>query len=273
MKNLLIKVLKNIISQKFIMYLIKKCADIYWIDFRLLYYQQQGILKYQNDEISGEKFFIDNILSNYLTEKSIIFDVGANIGNFALSINKKNNLSNIYCFEPNPFSYSLLQKNMNPFKNIYTYNIGFGEIESEMEMYIYEHAKDTEHASIYKTVMSEFHKAQDIQAINISINTIDSFCENYNITQIDFLKIDTEGYELNVLKGAKNMIETGRINIIQFEFNEMNIASRVFLKDFYEILKKYEIYRIDTKRLIPLPFYMSYNEVFQFQNYVAFLKK
>jgi hypothetical protein len=65
------------------------------------------------------------------------------------------------------------------------------------------------------------------------------------------------------------MINGGNIKIIQFEFNEMNIVSRVFLKDFYQILKAYKIYRLCETELIPLFHYDSINEIFKFQNIIA----
>ena len=57
------------------------------------------------------------------------------------------------------------------------------------------------------------------------------------IDDIDFIKIDVEGHELAVLQGAVNMINQNRIKVIQFEFNVANILSRVFLKDFYDLLE------------------------------------
>jgi hypothetical protein len=65
------------------------------------------------------------------------------------------------------------------------------------------------------------------------------------------------------------MISLDRIDFIQFEFNEMNIISRVFLKDFYQILSNYNLYRLDSNRLIPLFNYDSTNEIFKFQNFLA----
>ena len=74
---------------------------------------------------------------------------------------------------------------------------------------------------------------------------------------------------MEVLKGAIKLISENRVGIIQFEFNEMNIVSRVFLRDFYKILDKYNIYRLDSNKLIPLLEYNSTNEIFKFQNLLA----
>ena len=113
------------------------------------------------------------------------------------------------------------------------------------------------------------HNQHEVVSEEISLNSIDDYCLMNGITTIDFLKIDTEGNELNVLKGAQRMLTSNSINIIQFEFNEMNIISRVFLKDFYTILRGYEFYRLNTNELLPLGNYKSINEIFQFQNIIA----
>jgi hypothetical protein len=79
---------------------------------------------------------------------------------------------------------------------------------------------------------------------------------------------------MEVLKGAVNMITSGRIDIIQFEFNEMHVIARVFFKDFYELLsQQYFLYRLNTDSLIPLKGYDTFYEVFKFQNIVAVNRK
>ncbi len=65
------------------------------------------------------------------------------------------------------------------------------------------------------------------------------------------------------------MLSNGKIEVIQFEFNEMNVVSRTFLKDFYDILSNYDLCRLDSNKLIPLFKYESKNEIFQFQNFLA----
>jgi len=69
----------------------------------------------------------------------------------------------------------------------------------------------------------------------------------------------------------KNIAEN-KIKLLQFEFNEMNIISRVFLKDFYSLLRGFDFFRLDTQRLIPLPNYDATNEIFKFQNILAINK-
>ena len=71
---------------------------------------------------------------------------------------------------------------------------------------------------------------------------------------IDLLKIDTEGNEFNVLKGAKKLFEFNKIKAIHFEFNQMNIVSKSSFKDFWDLLNEnFIFYRILPRgRLLPI---------------------
>lgn len=237
----------------------------------LFAYNSKGILNYENDVISGEYFLISKILPEYIltNKKAIIFDVGANVGKYSSNLASIYTNSFIYSFEPNINTFNLLKMNVEKVKNIIPINIGLSDVKKESEIFTYLNDLNSEHASLYKEVFSDLHKDKSITSVKIKLESLDEFCNNYKIDIIDFLKIDTEGHELDVLKGGVQMIKEGRIKIIQFEFNEMNIMSRVFLKDFYKILKNYRIYRLSEKRIIPLFQYDSTNEIFKFQNMLA----
>jgi hypothetical protein len=108
----------------------------------------------------------------------------------------------------------------------------------------------------------------------VTVTTLDDFVMHESIDKIDFMKIDTEGHECNVLKGALASIRQGRITIIQFEFGRPHLASRTYFQDIYELLKdQYDLYRLLPKSLLPVrSYHYLFNEIFAFQNYVAVLK-
>jgi len=101
---------------------------------------------------------------------------------------------------------------------------------------------------------------------------LDDFTEKEKITYIDFLKIDTEGNELAVLLGASNLLEHKKIGCIHFEFNEMNIISRVFFRDFRKTLCNYDLYRLLPNGLLPICDSPVLNELFAYQNVIALPK-
>jgi FkbM family methyltransferase len=174
----------------------------------------------------------------------------------------------IYAFEPNKDTFINLCQNVKSL-NINCNNCGIGSQVEEGTLYSYSDGKSSGHASIYRDVFVDFHKNDDLDESRFNITTIDQFCIENNIDFIDFLKIDVEGHELEVLHGASQMINNKKIGVLQFEFNVCNIFSRVFLKDFYDFLKGYKIYRLDTNSLIPLFEYDTTNEIFKIQNFIA----
>lgn len=269
-KSLIRKSLNKILNKERAKSIVVRTAKILEIDLLSLAYENMGIFKYWNEEVSGELFVVNSFLKKYFQNKEelVFFDIGANIGNYSLMLNKAFPDSCIYAFEPNPNTFKILSQKINNSK-IKQYRLGFGSSNCEQIIYTYSNDLASGHASLYKDVLIKLHRADEVLEIEFEIVTIDDFCKTNKIDCIDFIKIDTEGHEFEVLMGASNMLSNGKIDIIQFEFNEMNVISRVFLKDFYDILSDYSIYRIDSNKLIPLPRYQSRNEIFQFQNFLA----
>lgn len=241
-------------------------------------HQQQGILKYQNNEVSGELFVLKEVLPKVLcadgTDDShvVIFDVGANEGEYTQYLLDFFPKAAIYSFEPNPNTFNKLSKFKNE-SRVKLFNIGFNDKKCKAEIFTYDSDHSSCHASVYQDVLSTIHKSENITHIPIRLEDLDSFCKENNVKKIDFLKIDTEGNEYRVLEGAKKLIKNDNIKAIQFEFNEMNVISRVFFKDFFDLLgTRYNLYRLDSQRLIPIVRYDSVHEIFKFQNILALQK-
>jgi len=267
-KKLWTRIIGKTHSQSFIEF-VSKLADI---DLLFLSYRHMGILNYQNIYISGEEYVIKQVLSKYISQVApVFFDVGANKGKYSLELRSEFPNAHIYAFEPNPNAFKILQSKLI-LSGDHCYCLGLGRVPKCQTIYTYSDSLDSTHASIYREVFNDIHHSNDLTSIKIEVTTIDNFCNNNNIEQIDFLKVDTEGNEIDVLKGASHMIAENKISSIQFEFNEMNVISRVFLKDFYSLLTNFNIFRLDTHRLIPLPQYDTTNEIFKFQNFLAINK-
>lgn len=277
MKNLIIRSIRQLVNLVFTKVIgfkntekiILGLARLANINLLMLSYQSIGILKYWDNAVSGERFVMRTVLKGYIQKENlIVFDVGANVGDYSKEIRGEFPDAIVYAFEPNPNTFEIMTKNLAHLK-INCKNLGVSSSSVKQKIYTYLGDKTSQHASIYKNVLLDLHKKNRLVEMDSNNTTLDAFCSDNKIDVIDFLKIDTEGHELEVLKGAKTMIQENRIGIIQFEFNEMNIISRVFLKDFYDLLTNYNIYRLNSNNLIPLLKYESINEIFQFQNFLA----
>lgn len=249
-------------------YFYKLNLHIYKLSLRGL-----GILNSENPHISGEDYFYKYIKNNFSVKT--IFDVGANKGSYYEYLRKYFPRAKYFCFEPNPNVYKLLKKRKSKLLN--TFNFGFSDIANSKAK-LYDFADDAELkytqptstlASTNQNVISDLHK-QKAKSYNIKLDTLDNFCKENKIENIDLLKIDTEGGEYKVLLGAKNLIQNKQIKIIFFEFNEMNVYSKVFLHDFLKLLQNYDFYRLMPNDLVKLDNYRpKTHEIFAFQNIVA----
>jgi len=228
-----------------------------------------GVNNYESDYYSGEHYFLSKLSLN--NENNTIFDVGANVGNYAHHLRSLFPKCKIYSFEPHPRIFKHLSENCKGGFNIY--NFGLGDETKELLLYDYnDELEGSEHASLYKDVFDSIYK-RDTTSFKIQIKTVDEFVKDNNIKRINLLKSDTEGNDYSVLLGAKTSIEKKIIDVIHFEFNSMNTASKVFFKDFFNYLVNYDLYRLLPRGVIKISTYEPvYNEIFGYQNIVAVRK-
>lgn len=230
-----------------------------------------GILNFYNDRVSGEKYFIEEILPKYVDKNPILIDVGGNIGRFSIMLIEKFPNSKLHIFEPHPLNFKKLIDCNLP-ENACINNMALGKKEGSFEIFDYFEGDGSEHASIYKEVIEDIHGKKSISH-EIKMTTLDRYIHDRNIDKVDFLKVDVEGEELNVFRGSLESINKTLIKVIQFEFNEMNVWSKTFFIDFTNLLNNYNFYRMLPKGLLPLKKYKAVrHEIFAFQNIVAIRK-
>jgi FkbM family methyltransferase len=209
-------------------------------------------------------------LSNMKYFKPVIFDVGANIGDYAKEAKSffNNNLE-IYCFEPSITTCELLQKNITG-DNVHIYNFGFGDKSESVELYY--NALGSGQASIFPKRKKFWTDDENKRAssIRIQLYRLTDFCKTNNINHINLLKLDVEGNELPILMGALDLLNSNSIDLIQFEFGTCNIFSNTFFYDFYELLSpNYKLFRILYNGIYPVDKYTQLDEIFMSANYLA----
>ncbi|MEM2174188.1 MAG: FkbM family methyltransferase [Candidatus Micrarchaeia archaeon] len=230
----------------------------------------------QSGELQALKYVKSKLLT--IKEDKVIFDVGANVGNYARYIIKILSGLNfrLYCFEPLPEAYLQLTKSLSPYmhtNNIYIYNFGFSDTKGKA--IIHYNNNNLGLASLYQRRLEHYGDVNLLkQTVEIELQTIDEFVAEENLEHIHLLKLDVEGHEYKVLMGAKRLLNEGRIKFIQFEFGGCNIDSRTYFQDFWYLLKdKYSIYRIMRNGLYPIKRYSELLEIFTTTNYFAELRE
>ncbi len=214
---------------------------------------------------NGEYFIALNIIPN----DAIVFDLGANEGAWSNFILKNKKISKLFMFEPIPELYFKLIQTFNQ-PNVLIYNFAFSDKRQKKTFYYY---------PTLNALSGLFRRGVELeQKLNIAPNeiqiyttTLDEFCRINSIHNIDFVKIDTEGAEYFVLKGAVNLLKEEKINIIQFEYGGTFIDSGTPLKGIWDLLKMYgyEIFRIVPDGLIYLTFWKDSLENYTYSNYLG----
>jgi FkbM family methyltransferase len=224
------------------------------------------------DVQSSGEFSIVNKLKQLNKPNLCIFDVGANIGNFSEMILSSFNIPefvSIHCFEPSKKTFALLSTNLGKVKNVYLNNFGFGKEKGEFNLYYDKEGSGL--ASLTKRKLDHFN-IEFTESEKVDIDTIDNYCVKNNIQNIDLLKIDVEGNELDVLTGAKQMFENNKIKMVSFEFGGCNIDTRTYFQDFYYFFaeKNFRIFRITPSGFLYLiETYNEYLEQFSTTNFLA----
>ena len=223
----------------------------------------RGIPFFNSEYFEGEIELLKKITQYHNLNKNIFIDVGANDGSMVNKIIKNNRKINFCLFEPNPFNYKRLIKNIKRNKKIKLYNVALGSKNSLLKMFDYKKTGSKLSSSNKKNLKYQINKK--IFSFNIKVKKLDNF--NF-IKRVKIIKIDVEGDELSVLLGAKKIIN--KFNpIIFLEFNSTHVFSRTFLKDILKVLKNYKVYRIlPGGKIISLSdkYNTSEYEIFSFQN-------
>lgn len=225
-----------------------------------------GVLNYETKYLSGELDWVKKYLSIF--KEPVIFDVGANVGNYSNDILKLFPHSKIYAFEPHPQNFLKLEKLVGESASVFKNAVG--DKFEQIKLYDYEERDGSSHASLYQGVIEDIHHKKSVSH-TVDVITVDQFCLENNVHSIDLLKIDTEGNELKCLMGARQLLRDGKINAVQFEFNEMNIISHSTFKDFWDLLDNFDFYRLlPGGKLLPIRKYRPVIcEIYAYQNIVA----
>lgn len=192
-----------------------------------------------------DKMFSEEIekVKEYIKPGDTVIDVGGNLGFFVLILNELvGGGGNIYTFEPSKRLKAKLNSTIknNNLKNVTVVNLGLGE--SEENTSIHYNPKQTGLTSIVK----DFNG--DSLSEEIQITTLDKFSENIP-NKISFIKIDTEGYEPQVLNGARELISRDKPTIYIELGGEYQNSSELALKILKELNYNCEAYNIDLKNV------------------------
>ena len=172
----------------------------------------------------------------------VVADIGANIGLTALLFSTL--ADKVLAFEPSSSTYGFLQDNLAQaqVKNVETVNIGFGQRAESLTITFAANNRAGGYVS-QKIRPTHGHVTEDI-----SIETLDEFFSATN-PKLTFLKIDVEGFEQNVIKGGRKLLnETKPVVVLEMNHFCLDVLQRITLPDFLDYLRSVFpcLYAIDS---------------------------
>lgn len=174
--------------------------DFVYFDGKKIFYDSKyGLAGYQRINCSHRKFIKD--IAD-IKDAEVILDIGANVGFFSMLCRELYPKSKIYAFEPVPKTFSCLEKNFKDDKNTEVFKLALSD-----------------HRGSGKMTFSEDNSAvsslSEKGSVDVEITTLDYFLKDKKLNKVDILKIDTEGFENFVLKGAENSLREVKYIIME----------------------------------------------------------
>jgi FkbM family methyltransferase len=213
---------------------------------------------------SGEFFLIQALGKRIKT----FIDVGANIGDWTdLMAKYAPDFEQAVLFEPSEIAFRQIKDRFGDNSKIELIQAAVADEPGELSFF---EEPNSGHTS---SLVPGFSAALAIEK-KVSVTTLDSEVEKRSLGIINLLKVDTEGYDLHVLRGTKSLLAKQQIEIIQFEYNQAWALAGSTLHKAYELVESfgYHVFLLKADGLFKLN-YQLYGEYFDYSNFVAISSK
>jgi FkbM family methyltransferase len=215
-------------------------------------------------EGNGELWLISTLGSRV----EIAFDVGANIGLWSsAALRDWPNLAHLSCFEPSDAAVDMIKARLGDDPRVHIVRAAVSDEEGRVSFF------EEPGASQTSSLVSGLSNEAELNTIDVPVVTVDGEMHRQSLDQLDVLKIDVEGYDLHVLRGAHGALRRQAIELVQFEYNRpwmyagstLQGAATLLAECDYELflLNKTGLCRCDVSRL---------GELFEYLNFVAIPK-
>lgn len=185
-------------------------------------------------------------LAKYIKDTDIVIEAGANLGSETILISRQLKKGHLYSFEPNPYTFDRLKinKTINELTNVDVFDDALGEKDGTIHFNIYPKEFCNPGMS------SKYMETSNTRKISVNQKTLDSFVKEQNIARVDFIKMDIQGAEMDLILGSHETISKYKPTIFTEAFDLYNDTKKLFgkLKDY-----GYSIYFIDEDTIKPMP--------------------
>ena len=179
-----------------------------------------------------KKKILNFLKRNNHKDFNIFFDIGAHKGETIDLFMQNFNINKFYSFEASPKNFEILKKNVSKYKDkkIYIENVAIGSSSEKASLKQVQESSSSTLTNINleskyfkkkQKILNFFSKKKYYTNISIEIKTLYEYLNSKLIKNIDFLKIDTEGYEFKVLLGLKNKLLNVKIVLFEHHYDDM----------------------------------------------------
>lgn len=160
------------------------------------------------------------LFRNLVHQGDNVMDVGANIGLYSVLAAQKAGSGEVHAFEPNPSCFSLLIRNLAQFgpRSAQAHQIAVGANVGTVDFHC---AADSAYSGVVDT-----RRSPTSHIIKIPVSTVDSMMTEWGLARLDLLKVDVEGYEPEVLTGAKDLLSRDDAPLLMIEISRLNLGAR-----------------------------------------------
>jgi FkbM family methyltransferase len=193
----------------------------------------------------------------------VIFDVGANVGDWTLAAARVFPEARVHAFEISPQTHAQLASRCAGSPGVRCESVGLSDAEGQITIRHYQGA------SVLTTAVEYPHA---LPYVEVAARTMrgDDYCLREGVEHIDILKVDVEGMEHRVFAGFEGMLRRGGIDVIQFEYGRVNILTKQLLRDFCSFFadRGYEVGKVYPRGVDFRPYRLD-DEDFIGPNYIA----
>jgi len=199
-----------------------------------------------------------------------VIDVGANIGQWSLAMiaaaRQAGRLADLdlRAFEPSSYTFDRLAEALDG-QAVKMCRTALGDRSGSSKLYITAPGAGTNSLHELPAQMSSTTTEE------VVLTTLDAYADNAGLDHIALVKIDAEGNDLSVLRGATRLFANKRISVAQFEYNQRWVYARYFLRDAFELLEPlgYRVGKLTPYGIEVYPHWDADLETFVEGNYVA----
>lgn len=229
---------------------------------------------YDNDcnpdmEKNGERA-LQRVVAGLCDADSVFVDVGANHGDWSEALIQDGYTGHLVAVDPLRRNLEIVRKKLSDlnFSNFELCECALSDKNEKLQFFVNQDPELSGHDSLFD--MRSIGYEESVDRIEVQSKTLEKLVDELDIKKINFLKIDVEGNELSVLRGAKSLLSQGAIDFIQFEFGHASRAGRIYLHDVVNFIREfeYELFVIKPSGVMPLDFSPFTENRYSFINFL-----